>query len=209
MERTSSQQSRVSRFACEPVRPAERSNRSSVLLVIVFPPTAPAFPVPVPLTAIFVFPAGPLLGMPVAPALGRLVIVAHGDAQEGSRDVGGFHGDPGAGIAGADIPPATDEGVTLPVVLKDVGRRVGNVLDRQSGDDHPLWRPREIDADAHVHLRLGGAPSQAGDGETESDHRISHGASSHHPTASRGGARAFHGSRSSLFHPIPNLIFPA
>jgi hypothetical protein len=83
MERTSNQQSKVSRFAGEAVRPAQGPNRSSVLLVIVFPPTAPAFPVPVPLAAVFVSPAGPLLRMPFAATLGRLVMVAHWDSQEG------------------------------------------------------------------------------------------------------------------------------
>jgi len=94
----------------------------SVLLVVVSSSTAPPFPVLVPLTAIFVLPAGPLLRMPFAPVLRGPVIVAHGYAQKWRRDELGRHADPGAVVARADVPIPADEGVALPVVLKDVGR---------------------------------------------------------------------------------------
>src|SRR5512137_319277 len=109
----------------------------------------------VPFPAILVLPARALLGMPVPPMPGGLVIVAHGDAQEGSGDIRGGQGDPGAVVAGADIPSTIGKGVTLPVVLKDVARGSRRIVDGQLRNDRPFRWAREIDPDVHVHLRLG------------------------------------------------------
>ena len=117
MVRTSSQQSKVIRLAGQASCPTPGPDRLSVLLVVVFPSTAPPFPVLVPLTAIFVLPAGPLLRMPFAPVLRGPVIVAHRYAQKWRRDELGCHADPGAVVARADVPAAIGEGVALPVVL--------------------------------------------------------------------------------------------
>ncbi len=111
---------------------------------------------------------------PVTPMTRWLVVVAHRDPQQGRGDELGRHGDPGTVVARAHVPTPADEGVALPVVLKDIGWRSERVVDGEVWHDGPLRRPGQIDADVHVHLRLGGRHGQAGDRETEAKHCVAH-----------------------------------
>ncbi len=60
-----------------------------VLTLAMIPVAAPPYPLSAPIMTILVLPAGPLLGMPVPPMPGWLVIVAHGDRRRGAGTYAG------------------------------------------------------------------------------------------------------------------------
>jgi hypothetical protein len=108
----------------------------------------------------------------------RFVIVADGHAQEGSRDVYRGHDDPGTVIARTHIPAAVREHPILTVVEEEIGGHGWcwwYVLDLWGlrDDDQGRWG-RELNADVHVDLRLGGRHGQADDGDTAKKPSESH-----------------------------------
>src|ERR1700687_6355974 len=97
-----------------------------------------------PLVAVVASPARRVLVTPVTPMTRWLVVVAHRDPQQGRGDELGRHGDPGTVVARAHVPTPADEGVALPVVLKDIGWRSGRVVDGEGWDDGPMRPARPV-----------------------------------------------------------------
>ena len=88
--------------------------------------------------------------MPAAEIVGRIQIVAHGNAQDEKRHKVRMDEVPGAVIPAAGIPVVVKKHPVHAVIEEIVRRRPRCVIDRVAGYRHEFRKDRQTDANAHL-----------------------------------------------------------